>query len=134
MNHDIVFIPLGGGQRVGASCYYLNINGVNVLLDIGTGMDGDIEFKPFKPDFHCLKTSPYVQFMSQIDQVFISHAHMDHIGTFLNLMCEVDHASVYMTEITKALAGYQLYGRTFIGSKAGREGSRLAAQSILLLL
>lgn len=54
---NITFIPLGGVQRVGASCYYLNINGANILLDAGTGVDGDIEFKP---DFHCLKTSPFV--------------------------------------------------------------------------
>lgn len=128
MNNDITFIPLGGGQRVGASCYYLNINGANVLLDAGTGVDGDIEFKP---DFHCLKTSPFVQSMSQINQIFISHAHMDHIGSLLNVMCEADHASVYMTEITKAFAGYQLYDRAFIGGKAGREESRLAAQSLL---
>lgn len=128
MNQDITFIPLGGGQRVGASCYYLNINGANVLLDAGTGVDGDIEFKP---DFHCLKTSPFIQSMSQINQIFISHAHMDHIGCLLNLMCEADHASVYMTEITKTLAVYQLYDRAFIGSKAGREESRLAAQSLL---
>lgn len=57
MNNDIIFIPLGGGQRVGASCYYLNINGANVILDAGTGGDGDIEFKI---KFHCLKTSPFV--------------------------------------------------------------------------
>lgn len=69
--------------------------------------------------------------MSQINQIFISHAHMDHIGSLLNLMCEADHASVYMTEITKAFAGYQLYDHAFIGGKTGREESRLAAQSLL---
>ncbi|XME04055.1 MBL fold metallo-hydrolase [Lachnospiraceae bacterium C1.1] len=128
MNNNITFIPLGGGQRVGASCYYLNINGANVILDAGTGVDGDIEFKP---DFHSLKTSPFVQSMSQINQIFISHAHMDHIGSLLNLMCEADHASVYMTEITRALAGYQLYDRAFIGSNNNQEESRLAAKSLL---
>lgn len=128
MNKDIVFIPLGGGQRVGASCYYLNIDGANVLLDAGTGVDRGIEFKP---DFYSLITSPFVQSMSQINQIFISHAHMDHIGCLLNLMCETDHASVYMTEVTKTFAGYQLYDRSFIKGKPGCEESRLAARSLL---
>lgn len=128
MNNNITFIPLGGGQRVGASCYYLNINEANILLDAGTGVNGDIEFKP---DFHCLKTSPFVQSMSQINQIFISHAHMDHVGSLLDLMCEADHASVYMTEITKTLAEYQLYDRAFLGSENVREDSRLAVKSLL---
>lgn len=113
---------------MGASCYYLNIDGANVLLDAGTGMDGGIEFKP---DFRCLVTSPFVQSMSQINQIFISHAHMDHIGCLLNLMCETEHSSVYMTEVTKAFAGYQLYDRAFTGGKSGCEESRLAARSLL---
>ena len=128
MSNDIIFIPLGGGQRVGASCYYLNINGANVLLDAGIGKDGNIEFKP---DLHCLKTSPFVQSLSQINQIFISHAHMDHIGSLINIMCEADHSSVYMTKITKTLAKYQLYDRAFIGSRSFCEESRLAVQSLI---
>ena len=128
MKQDILFIPLGGGQRVGASCYYLNLEGANILLDAGTGMKDGLAFGP---DFHFLLTSPYLQSMSQINQIFISHAHMDHIGYLLNLMSKTEHASVYMTEITRVLAEYQLYDRAFIGNREGEEESRLAARSLL---
>lgn len=77
MNNEIIFIPLGGGQRVGASCYYLRIGDANVILDAGTGIENGIEFTP---DFHFLISSPFMQSMGQINQIFISHAHMDHVG------------------------------------------------------
>ena len=35
MEQELYFMPLGGGQRVGASCYYLRIGGVNLILDAG---------------------------------------------------------------------------------------------------
>lgn len=128
MNNDIAFIPLGGGQRVGASCYYLRIGDSNVMLDAGIGIENGIEFTP---DFHFLITSPFMQSMGQINQIFISHAHMDHVGYLFQLMQQTQYASVYMTEITKALAEYQLYDRFFIGGGDRDEDSRLAARSLL---
>lgn len=128
MNNEIIFIPLGGGQRVGASCYYLRIGDANVILDAGTGIENGIEFTP---DFHFLISSPFMQSMGQINQIFISHAHMDHVGYLLQLMSQTPHASVYMTEITRALTEYQLYDRLFIGNKRNKENSRLAARSLL---
>lgn len=128
MNNDIAFIALGGGQRVGASCYYLRIGDANVILDAGIGMEDGMEFTP---DFHFLITSPFMQSIGQINQIFVSHAHMDHVGYLLQLMKQTQYSSVYMTEITKTLAEYQLYDRLFIGSREKGEDSRLAARSLL---
>lgn len=128
MNHDIVFIPLGGGQRVGASSYYLRLGESNIILDAGTGVEEGVEFEP---NFHCLLTSPFIQSMNQIGQIFITHAHMDHIGCLLKLMSQAKHSAVYMTEITKALTQYQLYDKRIVGSKNCDEDTRLAAQSLL---
>lgn len=128
MGPDIIFIPLGGGQRVGASCYYLRIGEASILLDAGIGMEDGMESGP---DFHFLLTSPFVQSMNQISQIFISHAHADHVGYLLKLMKQTGHASVYMTQITKILAEYQLYDRLFIGSRNRDEDARLAAKSLL---
>ena len=71
MNTDIAFIPLGGGQRVGASCYFLRLGDVNIILDSGIGIEDGMEFSP---DLHFLKTSPFLQSVSQINHIFISHA------------------------------------------------------------
>ena len=128
MNQEIVFIPLGGGQRVGGSCYYLQLGGANVILDAGIGIENGIEFVP---DFHTLITSPFMQSMNQINQVFISHAHLDHVGYLFQLMSQARHAATYMTEITKTLAEYQLYDRFFVGGSGSDEDKRLAARNLL---
>ena len=44
---EIMFIPLGGGDNIGASCYYLKLGKNNILLDCGKGFDGSkISFSP----------------------------------------------------------------------------------------
>lgn len=128
MTPDIYFMPLGGGQRVGASCYFLRIGNANLLLDAGIGKKDDLEFEP---DFHALLTTPFIQSMSQISQIYISHAHMDHVGCLTKLMGSANHASVYMTEITRMLTEYQLYDRIYCSGGAKNEKSRLAVKSLL---
>ena len=125
---EIYFMPLGGGQRVGASCYYLRLGGVNIILDAGIGKEKGMTFEP---DFHSLLTSIFVQSLSQINQIYISHAHADHIGYLLRLMRETSRADVYMTEITALLSEYQLYDKTYLSGRNEDENQRLAAQYIL---
>ena len=35
------FIPLGGGDEVGASAYFLSMDGTNILLDCGARLKGE---------------------------------------------------------------------------------------------
>ncbi len=126
MAKEIIFMPLGGGQRVGASCYYLKLGENNILLDAGTGKkDGII----FVPDFHSLLTLPYIESLGQINQVYISHAHADHVGYLIQLMKEIPKAGVYMTDITRLLCEYQLYDRQYLSGK-GDETRRLGTLSV----
>lgn len=125
MREEIFFMPLGGGQRVGASCYYLKLGNANIILDAGAcNSNGIVSL----PDLHSLVTSPFIQSINQINQVFISHAHYDHIGGLLNLMRKAAMAGVYMTNTTKLLSEYQLYDRTFLDGKYHNENERLVIQ------
>lgn len=128
MKQEITFMPLGGGQRVGASCYHLRIGEANIILDAGTGKENGMEFVP---DFHSFLTLPFVYSMNQISQIFISHAHSDHVGYLLKLMKQAGYASVYMTELTKLLTEFQLYDRCLMEGKTKGEDRRLAAKSLL---
>jgi len=130
MNHDIFFMPLGGGQRVGASCYYLRLGRANIILDAGIGMEKGMIFEP---DIHALLTSPYIQSLNQINQIYISHAHVDHVGYLIKLLKSANMPLAYMTEMTALLSGYQLYDRNYIqnGEKTINESERMAAQHIL---
>lgn len=103
---------LGGGQCVGASCYYLKLGGHSLLLDCGIGSNGGASYHP---DFFGLLQTGTVQSLNQISSVFISHAHLDHVGALGYFMRQVPAASVYMTALTRGLAEKQLwqYGRNF---------------------
>jgi len=129
MNREIYFMPLGGGQRVGASCYFLRLGNSNILLDAGIGVKEGITFEP---DIYSLLTSPFVQSLNQINQIFISHAHTDHVGYLLKLLKAADRSMVYMTEMTALLAEYQLYDKNYRmgGGKSYHEKERLAAKTI----
>ena len=74
---DICFMPLGGAQSVGRSCYYLRLGQSNILLDCGLQR---INGATCSPDFRSLLTSQFMESIQQLDHVYISHAHTDHVG------------------------------------------------------
>ena len=128
MNRDIFLMPLGGGQRVGASCYYLRLGDNNILLDAGIGFEEGVVFEP---DLYSLLTSPFIQSMNQINQIFISHAHGDHVGYLFRLMKSAERPSVYMSEVSYLLTEYQLYDKNFMLGGGRTEEERLGAKFIL---
>ena len=104
--NEIIFMPLGGGQTIGASCYFLKLGNANILLDCGIGFKDGV---PFAPNFHALLSSPYLQSPAQISQIFISHAHLDHAGWLSDfLMQSKSDAAVYMTDMTFLLIEHQI--------------------------
>lgn len=91
----IKFLPLGGADEVGASCFYLYIDGTGIVLDCGIhpqkiGLES-------LPDFDLIKDEP-------IDFVFISHAHQDHIGALPFLIKRFPHLQIFSTTQTAEIA------------------------------
>ncbi len=105
MNNDIYFMPLGGAQEIGASCYFLRLGNRKILLDCGVTRTGMITKGP---SLRPLLSSNLLESLCQIDAIFVSHAHMDHIGYLMNVMAMAPRIPVYMTETTKMFARYQL--------------------------
>ena len=123
---EIYFTPLGGGQEVGASCYFLKLGNEAILLDAGIGKKNGFSFGP---SFLGLEKSGLIMCKSEIKHVFISHAHIDHIGFIPTLMKELPDAVFYMTETTKELAKFQLYDRNFSEEK-NFASEKLAVQTM----
>jgi cleavage and polyadenylation specificity factor subunit 3 len=91
----IQFLPLGGAGEIGANCYYLNINGIGIILDCGmhpqkTGLDS-------LPKFDLLVNKP-------TDYVLISHAHQDHLNALPFLIKKFPHLKIITTPQTRAVA------------------------------
>ncbi len=91
----ISFLPLGGAGEIGANSYYLNIDGVGIILDCGmhpqkTGLDS-------LPKFELLDNKP-------TDYVLISHAHQDHLNALPFLIKRFPHLKIITSPQTRAVA------------------------------
>lgn len=104
----ISFLPIGGGNEIGANSYYINFNGNGVILDCGihpqkSGLDS-------LPNFDLLKDKP-------IDYCLISHAHQDHIGSLPFLVKKFPYVKIITTPQTRALAELTLHNSVSILKK-----------------
>lgn len=96
----IRFLPLGGADEVGASCFYLNIDGTGILLD--SGIHPRKTGKESLPKFELIENEP-------LDFLFISHAHQDHIGALPFLIKKFPHVKIYTTKQTLEVAKLTLH-------------------------
>lgn len=95
------FIPLGGADEIGASSYFLSVDGINILLDCGARLKENELF----PDYErILQEIDY----SEIDFILISHAHFDHIGSLASIATRAENAEIITTQDTKTLISMQL--------------------------
>lgn len=104
----ISFLPIGGGNEIGANSYYLNFNGNGVILDCGihpqkTGLES-------LPNFDLIKDKP-------VDYCLISHAHQDHIGSLPFLVKNFPYVKIITTPQTRALAELALHNSVSILKK-----------------
>lgn len=104
----ISFLPVGGGNEIGANCFYLNFNGNGIILDCGIHPQKQ-GFESL-PDFELLDSKP-------VDYALISHAHQDHIAALPFLVKRFPHVKIITTPQTRALAELTLHNAVSILKK-----------------
>ena len=91
-------IHLGAEHNVTGSCHLLQANGLNIMVDCGIAQGADyiqpMEGWPVKP--------------SELDFLFLTHAHVDHIGRLPELIQNGFKGEIITTHVTKALLGPML--------------------------
>jgi len=88
------FSVLGGGQEIGANSYLLNLAGTRILLDAG-----------LHPKKYGQESLPdYDRIDYELEAIFISHAHLDHIGSLPLANRRHPQAPIFATIPTKDIA------------------------------
>jgi len=99
----------GGTGSVTGSNFLLEADGKKILIDCGLTqgikLADDINWDPFPYD------------SKAIDILFITHAHVDHLGRVPKLISEGFRGKIYSTEPTRALASPMLEDTADILSK-----------------
>lgn len=115
---------LGAARTVTGSCYWLEANNKNILIECGMfqghAKENELNFEdfPFEP--------------SNIDYIFLTHAHIDHSGRIPKIYKEGFRGKVICTKATRDLCEVMLPDSGFIqeieaewkNRKLKREGSR----------
>jgi metallo-beta-lactamase family protein len=86
-------IHLGGENTVTGSCHLLQANGLNIMVDCGLAQ-GDDAVLP-------MKSWPVAP--SEVDYLFLTHAHIDHIGRVPELIERGFSGEIICSHPTKAL-------------------------------
>ncbi|AFH50374.1 Putative RNA-processing exonuclease [Ignavibacterium album JCM 16511] len=104
----ISFLSVGGGNEIGANCFYLNINGNGIILDCG-----------IHPQKVGIESLPKFELLENktLDHALISHAHQDHIAALPFLIKKFPYIKIFTTPQTRALAELTLHNAVSILKK-----------------
>lgn len=96
----ITFTNISGACEIGSNSYILDIEGSRIILD--AGMHPKKEGNEAKPDFSLIGAA-------DPDTIFITHAHLDHIGTLPVFQDEYPRTEVVMTSGTAVIGEAMLH-------------------------
>ena len=85
---------LGADRQVTGSCYYLESDGLRLIVDCGLFQEREYLGRNWKP---------FVFDPSSLDLVLLTHAHLDHSGLLPKLVREGFRGRVLTTTVTKEL-------------------------------
>jgi len=108
----MLFTNLTRQNEIGANCYHVQINGHGYLLDCGT--HPKIDGNDALPRLDLLAGKP-------MDGVFVSHAHLDHIGSLPVILSERPETRAYLTHASCMIADRALHNSASVMIKQRNE-------------
>jgi len=98
--------------EIGANSYQLTFGEINLVLDAG--------MHPKKDGYECLPRYELLE-ENSVDAIFITHAHLDHLGTLPVLQREQSRAKVFMTPEVVDLSEALLHNSVNVMTSQGEE-------------
>ena len=95
---------LGGADEIGASCLLIEVAGVRLLVD--AGMRPNHIGQGSLPSLHRITEPP--------DAIFLTHAHLDHLGALPVVLQRFPHTLVFTSEPTANLAKVMLLDSAYL--------------------
>ena len=124
MNHQLpspaaqpTITHLGGENTVTGSCHLMQTAGLNILVDCGLAQGND----------RLLPMTDWPVPPKQINYLFLTHAHIDHIGRLPELLQNGFHGEIISSHPTKALLLPMLTDAMGFGGYTGKEIKKMAA-------
>ncbi len=99
-----IFFPIGGGNEIGASSYFVKLGGDRFLLDSGMRLHGKYKH----PRFVSLYEGRLIDHLWDLEAILISHGHLDHIGSLPTVAAEAKNVPIYTTKPTMDILELQL--------------------------
>ena len=102
-----LFFPIGGGDEIGASSYFIQLDETKLLLDSGIRL-GSVNNHP---RFTALFEQELLDGLWNLDAILISHGHLDHVGALPTVVKDASEVPIYSTLPTKDIMEVQLKPR-----------------------
>lgn len=102
-----LFFSISGGDEIGASSYFLQLDGTKFLLDSGIRLGSNDSF----PRFTTLCEQGLLDGLWDLDAILVSHGHLDHIGALPTVVQDAPEVPIYATLPTKDIIEAQLKPR-----------------------
>jgi len=96
---------LGGARTVTGSCFYIRTSEIKALVDFGM-FQGE--------DSYDINRAPFLFNPSEIDYLFLTHAHIDHSGLIPRLVKDGFRGKIVTTSATADLSELMLYDSAHI--------------------
>lgn len=99
---DLLILPLGGLEQIGANCTMIGNNKEWIIVDLGIAFYDKLGIEILTPDISFPESV-----RDKIKGLFITHAHEDHIGAIQYLWPKL-RCPIYLTEFPAAILKQKL--------------------------
>lgn len=107
IHKDMIFCALGGGNEIGASCYFIQVDKLKFIIDCGYRIKKN-KNEEYYPKINTLYENNLLTSKNDLTAILLTHGHLDHIGSLISIKEEFKNTPIYSSGATKDLTYFLL--------------------------